>query len=223
MTRNQIALGALAADLVASFALLGRLPERVPVHWNFHGEVDRWGSRWELLLFGPPLLVFLWALFAALPGIDPKVRAASQSADPEAPPAEQGSREAVFSIVLCLVAVLHVVALLQAAGVVAAGARLHALALSGLMLLLGNVLGRVRPNFFVGIRTPWTLADDQVWRRTHRLAGKTFFGGGLLALVAVAALPLETGFGAMIVLLVGASLWPVIASYLYWRGRQKSG
>lgn len=221
MTRNQIALGALAADLVACLALLGRLPERVPVHWNLHGEVDRYGPRWELLLFGPPLLVFLWALFAALPDIDPKVRAAKEAADPEAPPAEQGSREAVFSIALCLVAVLHVVALLQASGVVAASARLQGLALSGLMLLLGNVLGRVRPNFFVGIRTPWTLADDHVWRRTHRLAGKTFFGGGLLALVAVAALPPGRGFAVMIMLLVGASLWPVVASYIYWRAAKK--
>ena len=221
MTRNQIALGALAADLIASLALLGRLPERVPVHWNLHGEIDRYGPRWELLLFGPPLLIFLWALFAALPNIDPKSRAAAQAAEPDAPPAEQGSREAVFSIALCLVAVLHVVVLLQAAGVVAAGVRLHALALSGLMLLLGNVLGRVRPNFFVGVRTPWTLADDTVWRRTHRLAGKTFFAGGLLSLVAIAALPPNAGFVVMLALLVGASLWPVAASYIYWRATRK--
>jgi uncharacterized membrane protein len=217
MTRNQIAFGALAADLIASLALLGRLPERVPVHWNFHGEVDRYGPRWELLLFGPPLLVFLWATFAALPGIDPKARAAAEAAEPDAPPAEQGSRDAIFSLALCLVAVLHVVALLQASGVVSEGARLHALALSGLMLLMGNVLGRVRPNFFVGIRTPWTLANDTVWRRTHRLAGKAFFAGGLLSLVAVAALSPEHGFAVMLVLLVSAGLGPVVASYLFWR------
>jgi uncharacterized membrane protein len=221
MTRNQIALGALAADVAASLALLGRLPERVPVHWNIHGEIDRYGSRWELLLFGPPLLVFLWALFAALPNVDPKARAAARSADPDAPAADQGSRDAIFSIVLCLVAVLHVVALLQGAGIVSAGARLHALALSGLMLLMGNVLGRVRPNFFVGIRTPWTLSDDGVWRRTHRLAAKTFFGGGLLALVACAALSPEQSVVALVALMIGAGLWPVVASYVYWRGLAK--
>ena len=219
MTRNRIAFAALAADLTASLALFGRLPERAPVHWNFHGDVDGYGPRWLLLLFGPPLLVFLWALFAALPGIDPKSRAAAKVALPDAPPAEQGSRDAVFSIALCLVAVLHVVALLEASRVVAARGRLFALALSGLMLLMGNVLGRVRPNFFVGIRTPWTLADDTVWRRTHRLAGKTFFAGGLLSLAAVAALPPEHGFAVLIGLLVGASLLPVVASYIYWRGR----
>jgi uncharacterized membrane protein len=221
MTRNQIALGALAADLAASLALIGRLPERVPVHWSLHGEVDRYGSRWELLLFGPPLLALLWALFAVLPAIDPKVRAAAKAADPEAPPAEQGSRDAIFSIVLCLVAVLHVLALLQAAGVVAAGVRLPAPVLAGLMLLLGNVMGRVRPNFFVGIRTPWTLADDQVWRRTHRLAGRTFFFGGLLALVACAALPPEGALVALAVLMVGAGAWPMVASYIYWKGTKR--
>ena len=219
MTRNQIALGAIAADLIATAALAGRLPERVPVHWNLLGEIDRWGSRWELLAFGPPLLLLLWALFAVLPRIDPKDRAARAARDPEAPPAERGSRDAVFSIALCLVAVLHVAVLLQAAGVVSAGGRMIGLLLAGLMLLLGNVLGRVRPNFFVGIRTPWTLADDQVWKRTHRLAAKTFFGGGLLALVASAVLPASAAMVTLVVAMVGASLWPVVASYLYWRGR----
>jgi uncharacterized membrane protein len=78
--------------------------------------------------------------------------------------------------------------------------------------LIGNVMGKVRRNFWLGVRTPWTLANERVWYATHRLAGKTMVAGGLVTLVAaLSALP---GVVA-VVALIGAALVPVGFSLVY--------
>jgi len=83
-------------------------------------------------------------------------------------------------------------------------------------VLLGNVMGQVRHNYFVGIRTPWTLADEEVWRRTHRMGGRLFVLGGL----AIAAGGLVGGpwlVAAILTSLTVAGLGPVVYSYWIWR------
>ena len=86
-----------------------------------------------------------------------------------------------------------------------------------LAALFAQVVGRVRPNFFVGIRTPWTLSDDQVWRRTHRVSGRLLFAGGLVAAVLCALLPASAAFGAAIALITIALGGPAVLSYFWWR------
>jgi uncharacterized membrane protein len=218
MTRNLVALCALASDLAATALLWPRLPERVPVHWGISGEVDRYGSRWELVLLGPVLLAGLWLLLSLVRRIDPK---ASAPLEPDAPPAEAGALDAAVAIVLALFAVLHLVLLLQAAGLALVGPLLHALWISAFMVLLGNVLGRVRPNFFVGIRTPWTLSDDQVWRRAHRLGGRLLFASGLSAALLCAVLRPGPALGVAAGLLGASLLVPAAASFFWWRAGRR--
>ena len=83
-----------------------------------------------------------------------------------------------------------------------------------MIALLGNVLGKVRRNFFVGIRTPWTIANEQVWNATHRLCAKTFFAGGLLGLVAVI---LRAPFWLPVTAVIVAVLIPVIYSLMFYK------
>jgi uncharacterized membrane protein len=83
-----------------------------------------------------------------------------------------------------------------------------------MIALLGNVLGKVRRNFFVGIRTPWTIANEQVWNATHRLGAKTFFAGGLLGLVAVI---LRAPFWLPVTAVIVAVLIPVIYSLMFYK------
>ena len=210
----RVVLAALVVQVVTAALVWGRLPERVPLHWNFAGEADRFGPRLQLVLLGPALLLGLWAVLALVSRIDPK---ASLPLPADAPPAEEGAREAVVLIVLALLGVLHVGLLLSAAGLLAGGPRLHALWIAALMLLLGNFLGRVRPNFFVGIRTPWTLSDDRVWRRTHRVSGRLLVAGGLLAVVLCALLPGSAALVAAVVLISAALGGPAVLSYFWWR------
>lgn len=214
MSKHLVALLAFVTDLAATLVLWPRLPDRVPVHWNFAGEVDGWGSRWEVLVLGPGLLLLIWALLALISRIDPK---AARPLPPDSPPAEAGSRDWVMVLVLALLALIHLAVLLQGAGIPVAGPTLFALLLAAFQVGMGNLLPRVRPNFFVGVRTPWTLSSDAVWRQTHRLAGKLLFVSGFAGAAAVAVLPGKAGFGAALCLFLAALLVPAALSYVWWR------
>jgi uncharacterized membrane protein len=81
-------------------------------------------------------------------------------------------------------------------------------------VIIGNYLGRVRKNFFIGIRTPWTLASDEVWNRTHRIGGRLFILSGVIIWIgAILRLPLTWTVGVA----VGLVLIPVVYSYFLYR------
>jgi uncharacterized membrane protein len=87
-------------------------------------------------------------------------------------------------------------------------------------ILLGNVLGKVRRNFWLGVRTPWTLASDRVWYATHRVAGKTMVVGGLVTmLAAMMGLPAYVSTGA----LMAGALVPVVFSLVYYKRLERAG
>jgi uncharacterized membrane protein len=198
------------SSVVASAITAPHLPGVVPVHWNFRGQPDRWGSKYELLLAGPAVLLLLGLLVVVSERVDPRLR----SEDDPRP------RQEVSLLALGLMAALHVVLLAHSAGVLADPTSAMALALSAFCVLMGNVLTRIRPNSFAGIRTPWTLTSDEVWRATHRLGGRLIFASGLAG--AVAAL-VARGPVALVVItagLLGASLVSVVYSYLFHRKGQ---
>lgn len=85
-----------------------------------------------------------------------------------------------------------------------------------LFVVVGNVLGQIRPNFFVGIRVPWTLADEEVWRRTHRLAARVWVLGGL-ACLALAPVQAPWSPHAFVACLSVMGLAPVVYSYAIFR------
>jgi uncharacterized membrane protein len=88
-----------------------------------------------------------------------------------------------------------------------------------LFIVLGNELGRVKPNWFVGIRTPWTLSDPEVWRRTHRVGGRLFFAAGLLIVLASILLPANASAFVILAGALSVALLSVGYSYVAWRQR----
>lgn len=92
------------------------------------------------------------------------------------------------------------------------------LMLAVLFLCLGNSLPKIQSNFFMGIKTPWTLSNEDVWRRTHRLAGKLYVGCGIILLASTPLLPLKVTAVLLVVLVLGSSIAVFLASYLWWRG-----
>src|SRR6202012_2518135 len=92
------------------------------------------------------------------------------------------------------------------------------LPIAGLMFIfIGNIMNSIKPNYFAGFRTPWTLEDDDTWRATHRLAGKLWFGGGILLTVIALVLPAETGTIVFMSLVAVMVLIPVVYSYIYYK------
>jgi uncharacterized membrane protein len=213
-----LALLALAADAVLSAVAYQRLPARVPVHWDFSGHVNRYGSKLELVLVGPLGLAGLWALMLLLSRIDPRRAERQASAAPDALPSDaDGSYWTFIYLLLVTLALLHAGILLAAAGVLGEPSRFLAVGVALLLLIPGNFMGRLRPNWFVGIRTPWTLASDDVWRRTHRLAAVLMVGGGLVLLPLCLLLSAPRALTVGIVVALVATLGPAVFSYFAWQ------
>jgi len=175
MTRKYylIAMFLLAAALVATVVAYPQLPDYVPTHWNIRNQVNGYSPKWALFLFGPGLMTFMIAIFVGLPWLSPKqfevdgFRATSLY---------------IMVIVVSLIAYLHGVVLWAALGHRVNVGRAVVGGVSLLFCLLGNVMGKVRRNFYIGVRTPWTLANDRVWDATHRFAGKAFVAAGVTGL-----------------------------------------
>jgi uncharacterized membrane protein len=201
-----VVLGSLAATLLVA----GQLPARVPIHWNAAGEADSYGSRgWLFADVG--LMALIVALWAVLPRLSPKHFTVD---------AFRGTWWQVGLIVVGLLAYSQGL-ILWAAGT-PTGALPHAMfgGIGIFMALMGNVMGKVRRNFWLGIRTPWTLASERVWYATHRLAAKTMVVTGLLAFLAVLAqLPAGVALG----LVVAGVLVPAIWSLVYYKQLERGG
>ena len=200
--------GTLIAGMLISGALsYSTAPERFPMHWNLHGEVDRFGGRFEGLFALPLVALGVWLLVRLIPRIDPG-RANYANFVP-----------AWATLQVAILAVLTVVY-----GVIQASARGSAievttvvpLALGALFIVLGNLLGKLRPNWFFGIRTPWTLSSAESWNRTHRAGGWVFVGLGLLTMAAAVIAP-ERSILVMVGLVIVSSAGLAAYSYAVWR------
>jgi uncharacterized membrane protein len=92
------------------------------------------------------------------------------------------------------------------------------LALTALLIAgLGNYMTTVKPNYFVGIRTPWTLQSDAVWRKTHQMGGRWMVAGGLLSAVLVFVVPMPYTVGVVVGIILLSTIIPVVYSYIYFR------
>ncbi len=199
------------ALLVGMFALAASAwstaPARIPMHWNFAGQVDRYGGRFEGLLAVPLLALAIYLLMIFLPRIDPGRANYDAFAGPYA---------TLRLLILAVMAVIYGLVYLAMRGVPVRIEVWVPLVVGAMFVVMGNLLGKVRPNWFVGIRTPWTLSSKRAWTRTHR-AGAWFF-------ILVGLLFMATAFSRsprMVVLLFVALFGGILAlavySYVQWR------
>ena len=172
---DRAALVLVPLMLAASAAAYHALPPQLATHWGADGTVDGWTPRLPGVLLIPGCAVFVWLVLRAAPAIDPRGDRYAEFA---------GSYRVIGIAALALLVGVHGVILAAGLGWRVPVARLAVLGVGALLLVLGNVLPRVRPNYFIGIRTPWTLASDAVWARTHRVGGHLLAGAGVVALVA---------------------------------------
>lgn len=207
-------LGA-AVVIVAVFAgvlvAYPHLPGTVPLHWDAHGQVNGWGPKWSLFLWGPGMMAAIVLIFSALPWLSPKKFEVDSF------------RATYLYIMMAVVAMLAYVNLLALGASLGMALDMSRAVMGGVGLLtalMGNVLGKVRRNFFIGVRTPWTIANEQVWNATHRFAAKTFFAGGLATLAfAILRAPYWLSMAAI---LTGV-LAPVVYSLVFYKQLEHRG
>ncbi len=211
MKRPWVGVGIAAAMAAFTAVIYARLPERIPTHWNLAGEVDGWSSRGTAWLL-PGLALGMWALLTVLPRLDPRGQNYTRFRD---------TYWLVVNLTLLFLGVLHVATLGYALGWPVQVDRVVNAMVGLLFVAIGNVLPRVRPNWFLGIRTPWTLESDRVWRETHRFGGRVFVAGGVVLLL-LALWPGGAAEWLLLPLLLGTALTPAAYSYLAWR-REHAG
>jgi uncharacterized membrane protein len=207
-------LGAAAvilATLIGTMVAYPSLPGTVPIHWDAQGHVNGWGPKWSLFLYGPGMMLLMVLMFSALPWLSPKKFEVDSF---------RATYLYIMIVIVGMVAYCQILMLVSALGTVIDVSRAVEGGICLLIALLGNVMGKVRRNFFVGIRTPWTIASEQVWNATHRFAAKTFFAGGLLGLLAVI---LRAPFWLPVTAILVAALVPAIYSLVFYKQLEHKG
>jgi len=205
--RKWIPLLVIVVAFVASAAVYQDLPDRMPTHWNMSGEVDGWTSLpWGAFLI-PVMLVVMLGVFHLLPKIDPRAPSYAKF---------RGSYEIVIVAMMIFLLGVHLVILASALGTNIAVDRVMPVAVGLLFIVIGNLLPRMRPNWFIGVRTPWTLSSDRVWERTHRFGGWLFVAAGVLILLTGLLAP-SLAHPVLISCTVAVSVILLAYSYIIWK------
>ena len=190
----------ILAPLIYMFIIWDQLPAQIPTHWNLRGEVDNYGS--PLVL--PGINALLYIVFLVLPLFDPRKRNYDFFAS---------SYYKIRLFIAIFLSGMAIISILVGLGHAIDVPRVVLVAVMGLLAILGNYMKTVQPNWFVGFRTPWTLENETVWRKTHRLGGRLWFAGGLLGLVLAMLLP-STWLAPLMLILIGILvLVPTVYSY----------
>jgi len=209
----------LAAPFIAAALLWHKLPDRLPIHWNYRGEVDGYAGRTFGALFLPLINVALTVLIAFLPRLDPKCR--NYDADTKA------SIAGVFKV--CRLAMSVFLSTLCIA-IFAAGLNFHfdlaRFIVGGLGLTLavmGNSMTKLRPNWFAGFRTPWSLESRTVWTKTHRLGGRLMVLCGLAMFGESLFLsPLGCFLGGVLPMIILVGIVPAAYSFFSYRAEKRA-
>jgi uncharacterized membrane protein len=184
------------------------LPDKLPVHWNLAGQVDRYGGKFEGVLLIPLIALGLHLLFLVLPRLDPGRANYTQFA---------GVYNVIRFSTLAMLATIYGTMLLAGGGYNVEVSTVISLATGILFIVLGGSMGKIRPNWFVGIRTPWTLSSKASWIQTHRAGGWLFVIIGSVQILGSFFLPPAATIGLMLCLVLGGSLGLYIYSYYAWR------
>ena len=197
--------------LVAPFLYLAliwnQLPARIATHYDLEGTPNGWMLKETAALFVGGISLMLYAVLRFLPAIDPKGKLQSTN--------YQRLRAVVSISFAAIMGWMWYMAGHQ--NDTKSGTTVM-LAIVGLMLAgMGNYLTTVKPNWFVGIRTPWTLENETVWRKTHQLGGRLMMAGGLLAALLALLVPIPYKVAVFVGIILIVSFVPIVYSYIYFR------
>ncbi|WP_310558408.1 SdpI family protein [Flavobacterium sp.] len=191
--------------------LWNSLPEKVPIHWNYKGEIDNRGTKYALIgiLFLLPVLTYV--LMLVIPKIDPKKRVELMG----------GKYYHIKFVLVVFMSVLALFIIHSSNSQTLSSPSIVFVLLGALFMALGNYFKVIKQNYFLGIKTPWTLESEEVWKLTHILAGKLWIIGGLLIVIFSLVLPQDVNFYFFIVITAIISIVPIVYSYIVFKELKK--
>ncbi len=199
---SAIVIGAMV--VVSAWAWL-QLPAdaEVPIHWGPTGEPDGWAGKTVGLFLLPLVTVGIAALFWIIPVVEPRRANIEKSGKAYA---------AIWVAIIGLMAAIQVVVVAAALGSDLDMSLIALVGTGAVFIVIGNYLPKVRPNYMMGIRTPWTLTSDLSWDRTHRLGGRLFVLEGIVFIVLGLVRPPAQAF---VVVLIGGIVVMLVFCFAY--------
>ncbi|MEM9672527.1 MAG: SdpI family protein [Cyclobacteriaceae bacterium] len=213
LKKDWLALLLLIAPVIMLWAYWNQLPDQVPTRWNIWGELDSHQSKTKLLYTLLGVGIFVYTILAIIPYIDPK-RNAERILKP---------LRVVRIAVMGFLAIVFGGIILNGAGYTVNLLLIVKVAIILLYLILGNVMSKFPPNYFAGIRTPWTLEYPEIWRQVHRFGGKLWVAGALVLLIFVFLWDSFAYFMLFIAVTLILALVPTFYSYLLYRKIRQQG
>ena len=207
-TTTIVVLIMIAAATLAGLLLWNRLPDQMASHWNINDQVDGYTSKFWGVFMLPLITLGMFVLFLVVPSIDPMKANIAQF------------REAFNLFIVLIVGFMIYLYGLTLAWSLGynnfkmSGAMLPAIGL--LFIFIGFLMRQAKRNFFIGIRTPWTLSSDTVWNQTHRVGAVLFMISGALAFIG-GFVGGTTAFWMMFAPLIGSTLFLLVYSYVLYR------
>lgn len=204
--KDFIPLAILFAVIIVGAVVYPSLPAKVPSHWNVNGEIDGYMGKTFAVFFFPGLILAIYLLMTFLPFIDPLRKNIEKSA------------KAYFYLKVLLVAFLSLIygyTIMAAFSGESFPINLMMFPTLGLLIIgMGFLMPHFKKNYFIGIRTPWTLESEEVWDKTHLRAKNFYIIGGLVIIFGGL---LHIPFWFVFVVMMGFLLWPVVDSYILFK------
>jgi len=208
-----IVLILIVGAIIAGLLLWNQLPEQMASHWNVNDQVDGYMPKFWGVFMVPLITLGMFALFLVVPSIDPLKANIAQFRE-------------VFNlfIVLIVAFMLYIHALTLAWSLGYTGFKMSTSMLPAMGLLfifIGFMLRKAKRNFFIGIRTPWTLSSDTVWDKTHQLGAILFMASGVFTLVG-GIFGGMTAFWFLFVPLMGSTIFLLVYSFVLYQRETKA-
>jgi len=200
----------LLAFLTSAF-LYPSLPEKMASHWDINGQVNGYLGKDVAVFLVPALSLLIIVTFLVLPNIDPRKQNYKLF---------QKEYDMMAVLLVGFLYYIHLLTLAYNLRYSFDMIQFIAPAFGALIYYIGSVLEKAKQNWFVGIRTPWTLSSEGVWEKTHKMSGKLFKAAGIIALIGI-IFP-AAGLGASIAVLIATAVFAVVYSYLEFEKEKKA-
>ncbi|MGD9569588.1 MAG: SdpI family protein [Sedimentibacter sp.] len=200
-----------AVTLIIGLISYSHLPEQIPIHFNIAGDVDNYGGKIYIFL-APIIILFMIVTAEVARNVDPKKNSYSKF---------NKQYYMIFFLVSLLMLSVQLYTLAYSKNIKVLNISIFMPFAVGLLFtIIGNSMPKFKQNFYAGIRTSWSLSDEEIWFKTHRFGGKIWFIGGILMMIS-SILPdnikMLIFFGAVILL----TLAPMIYSYVIYKKKYK--
>ncbi|MCG3084212.1 SdpI family protein [Anoxybacillus sp. LAT_35] len=197
----------IACSYVLSLLAIPFLPSEVAIHWNAAGEADGFTNKWWGALLFPLFLTGITFLLIYLPKIDPRKENYEKF---------KNVYLIFLHVLVIFFVILHVMTLAYNVGFSVQVDIVVPIGVGVLFIVLGNYMPKIKPNYFIGIRTPWTLDNETVWQKTHRVGGKVFVMMGVLVMLTIFVESVWR-FVLLLIIVFGGTIYLFVQSYIFSR------